>query len=210
MRKIDKWLPSLLIVAALLLSMLGGAAYAKYVMDYNAGNGTVNITANLGKVEIWEGSLTFAAPNGYTLGERKASNDSYSYILIPGYDIPKDSSVHITEKSAIGAYIFLEVHTNIQNDPNGVSYAIMDHWIRIPELTGVHGGDVYYYNAGIINGPLQDSDLYILVDNKITVSQKLKGANISTSVFMNFYASMGQADAGNSAEEVYRALFQTH
>lgn len=202
MKKSVNWkqvFPSLLMITALVASMTIGTAYAKYVTQKQT-PGTVTITADIGTIEIWETPVTYSTTAGYTPGaDRQKSDSSYSYIMIPGLDIPKDPVVKITKESNLAAYVYITVNTDITSSDTGVKYTLESCWKPVEEHAGVY---VYCNGEGNPIEVTTSVDISILVDNTIYVSQYLKH-NVSGSCYLKFSATMRQAVEGKSAKEIY-------
>ena len=198
MKRLQKWLPGLLIFAVLLTSMLGGAAYAKYTTQLHA-SGSVNINANLGTINILESKANRNGDGSYTLDTNNPVT-SNSYLLLPGLDIPKDPYVTAVV-NAIPVYIFVEIVSSL--DGSAVSYEIDDeNWMKISDVpnNGKHGGTVFVY-IGDGNTAKQVSNeeinVSILQDKIVKIGEDLKAdGNKTTGLGLTFYACMGQVAAG--------------
>lgn len=196
MRKYEKWLPGLLIFAVLLASMVGGAAYAKYVAQLKVG-GSLSITANLGSITVKESVASPNTDGSYTLGSA-TTNSGNTYEIIPGLDIPKNPYVTVYVASAIPVYVYIVVDQDFTNSPDGISYELEDCWKPVTGYT-----NVYVYSNS--DGPIQvssDATIDILKNDMVYVSQHLK-ANVKTSVYLKFTATMRQAVDGQTAEQIY-------
>lgn len=204
-----RMLPSVLILCVLLLSVIGGAVYAKYVSQIPADTVTITVKANIGSISVWETPFDHLS---YALNGARAEATNTQYLLLPGADIEKDSYVHITDLGEIPVYVYLEVATDIADD-SAVSFDLEDHWILLDGKVGPNGGKIYYYAQKVFAADDQSTtlDISILKDQKITVSQSLKDDPIyigPDTVYLKFYAFMYQVDSGD-AVSVYN-YFQTN
>lgn len=192
MRKLEKWLPSLIIAAVLLISMAGGAAYAKYVTGQQF-SGSVTVTANIGTVEIWQTPVAYGETVGFTEnGDPKRVEEAASYLLIPGVDIPNDAYVKITDNTGIEAYVYLKVEATLEQEYEGfVYYALAAGWQLLDGYS-----NVYYTTVS------SDAELPILSNGCIYVSQYLKD-HISGEVSLRFSATLRQTVDGKTPEEIY-------
>lgn len=180
MRKM-KLTPSLLLVLVLMLSMTIGTTYAKYATQKEV-EGTVNITAELGTIAIVNG------------------DNVENYSIIPGVDIAITDAVQVSDKSAIPAYVYLVVDTDIEPNARGVNYTLADCW---QPVTG-HAG-VYVYcddEKNPIEVTTDVASIPILNGNSLTVSQYVK-SGVTSTVYMNFTAYMFQTASGADAAKVY-------
>lgn len=84
-------------------------------------------------------------PDGsYTAGTDFVTEGS-NY-LIPGAEIPCIPVLHITDKSDIPCYLYVEV---LANDEEGKAvYELTDDWTLLSDVTGVDGGEIYVYQNG--------------------------------------------------------------
>ena len=199
MKKLQKWLPGFLIFAVLLVSMLGGAAFGKYIYSEKLG-GKVTITANLGSIDIWESKAIRDQSGAYTLDESQRVKKN-SYDLLPGLDIPKDPYVAVDKASAIPVYVFVEVVSKLGG--SAVSFEVdTENWIKISasENNGVHGGTVYVYTGGGATAKAIENESFtacILKGNQVTVGQELLHGT-PVNLGLDFYACMGEVAAGKS------------
>lgn len=202
MNKQRKYLLVTIAVLSVILTALCGVAYAKYVETTEL-PGSITISAKLAhSIEVLESKANRNDDGSYTLQAGSAVT-SNSYILIPGLDVPKDPYVKITGKTSIEAYVFIEVKDTFDNG-SGVTYELMDHWKKL----NIDGKNVYVYCIG--DEPVKVTDetegldkIQILKDDIIEVSQHL---NLTGAETLEFYASIGQVAAGNTAEEVYQSI----
>lgn len=177
MKRLQKWLPGLLIFAVLLTSMLGGAAYAKYVESEQFENQLV-ISADLGTI---------------TLNDTGAD-----YQVIPGVDITKDASVTFAV-NAIPVYVYLIVEADFTNDANGISYQLESCWTLVDGQTNVY---VYSVDGAPVKVTNSTQTRGILLNDTIQVSQHVK-ENVNSPVHLNFTAIMKQAYGNMSAKDIY-------
>ena len=94
-----------------------------------------------------------------------------TYQLIPGLTIPKDPYVAITGKTALGAYLYLEVVEDSLSAQ--LTYAIdTTNWTLLTGAVGPHGGTVYTYAAGLIDDNSTGIDhINILSGSAFTLSR---------------------------------------
>lgn len=196
-QKQRKRLLALIVVLSVILAGLCGVAYAKYVQETTL-NGTVNITAELGIVQVLEHVANRNDDGSYSLG-KDTTSEKNEYTLIPGLDIPKDPYVVVSNKSTVPAYIFLEVTDNITDDKI-ISYTIdPDHWKK---LEGVDGQVYVYIENGSPKAVTSNIDpINILEDQTVYVSQNLKDYEGETPISINFTVSMKQATG--EAKDIY-------
>lgn len=210
MKKLQKYLPGLLMFAVLLASLAGGAAYAKYVTQKQF-DGSVTIKAELGTITLQEHTANRKEDGSYEL--LTTTTDKNEYIIIPGLDVPKDPFVTVQRASSIPVYVFVEVVGAL--DSSAVSFEIDDaNWKKISasENNGKHGGTVYVYTGGG-DGPkivTQNSDftspVYILKENKVIIGQELLH-DTPSNLGLTFYASMGHIAAdGEQLADVYNRI----
>ena len=170
-----------------------------------------------------EGSLTVSSghlADVFTLQEHDAvrnSDGTYSldttktvlsneYSVVPGVSILKDPHFTLNGKSKVPAYLYVEIIDNLSG--SGLSYQLTSEWKNL-NMTGQNGGALYVYTDGtdaakLLDENFADKDVYILQDNKITVSQS------STSSFdgsLSFYGYLAQASDVTTAETAYTTCF---
>ena len=123
------------------------------------------------------GKITFSASLAESVTIQETTGTEY--LLIPGHDITKDPKIVITGKTTIPAYLFVEVVDKLDTNlvegetKKPVSYSMATGWTELEGITGADGSKVYYYNA-VIDQDFSAYPIYILKDNKVTVSQYLR------------------------------------
>lgn len=185
---------ALLLVSLVLITAFSGAVYAKYIKKTDF-SGNVTIQADLAKdFKIVESEVSRNELGEYSLisGTETSEND---YILMPGVDIPKDPTIKITGKTALPAYLYVEVVDNISD--LAVTYSLADWWQPLAGVTGLNGGKVYVYNE-TLNGSTADMTVQILKGNTVFVSQNLNHYGDSFSI--KFHAYLLQKPEGTTDE----------
>lgn len=216
MKNFKQILPKCLILAVLICMFGSMLVYAKYIYTETLSR-QITITAHLGNIQVDEHVVAKNPDGSYSLTEQWISQKDYApnvYVLIPGLDVPKDPVVKISNKSHLDAYVFVKVVTNI-SDLNQVSYALTDNWKEISSSTdGNITTTVYAYTAGTGDPVTIDNSfgtngsgvIPVLASNLFEVKQ---GLNLTSDVYLNFYAYMGQAIPDKTPLQVYQALFTT-
>lgn len=176
----------LLLLLVLLLAVAGGisAVNAKYTRTYTH-TGTLVFQTSLAKdVLLLEHEAVRQADGSYEPGTDTSKGNEYK--LIPGLDIKKDPYILIKDKTPVRAYLYVEiVDTTDTYDKDGetlplIEYDVADHWKVATARGPQNGGKVYVYkgtgtDALILTDKNTPKDeIYILKDNKITVSQHIK------------------------------------
>ena len=197
-------LVALFVVACSAVGYVG----AKYVKDVPF-SGSVTVSADLvEQLELYEHKAVRNGDGTYKLlndetdpGDENKHKEvaSNQYILMPGVDIPKDPQIRITNKTAIDAYLYIEV---VDGTPATVEYALDDCWAELDGVTGKNGGKVYVYvkdGAPVVLDEAFDADgdgaksveiISILKDGQITVSQEYLSDD--TDFTLSFHAYMAQ------------------
>ena len=180
MKKI-KFTPVVLIVLALALAMAAGGTYAKYATTKTVG-GTLTVKADLGAIKMDESTITGS--------------------IIPGFDIPVNHNVQVTDKTSIPAYVYLVLDINIA-DTTLEFHPSDEVWEKISETTKDDIKTiVYVYVDG--TDPIEvKNNVTIPVDGTLVVSQYF---NTSNKINLKFSAKMYQTAAGNTAVEVYNSF----
>ena len=212
-RRIKRGLLIGLAVQLVILAVVGGFVYSKYVKQDKL-NGTLNITAELGKIQLLEHEAVKTDKGDYIFTEillptETKKGNTYDHVL-PGLDIPKDPHIVVTGKTPIPAYIFVEVVEDENFDEynghvqNKLAYSLTSSWKKLESVTGEHGGTVYVYASGdtAISVKGNIDKLSILESDKIIVSQKV---SIAPPAKLEFYATMAQAVNGKTPAEIYTA-----
>ena len=185
---------------SLLLTTLCGVAQAKYIQTFTLPEQTVNITAQLGIIELREHEAVKQTDGSYILldgqeGREEKVVTTNAYILMPGVDVPKDPQVVVTKPNDIPVYVYIKVDTNIPAD-SGVTYQLAGCWKPVDGYPGV-----YVYESPVT----EDMTIDVLTVpgdslHEIRVDQDL---SLTDDVKLNFTAYMYQTAAGSSPAEVY-------
>ena len=185
----------LLIVLVLLLISLVGYAVGKYITTVES-VGTVEFTATLAENMLLREHEAVRQSDGTYKLDANTTVDANTYVLVPGVDVPKDPHIIIEGKTPIRAYLYVEIVDTLdtvkvgQQDVKLISYAITADWENTNEV-GTHGGTVYKYKT-VLKTDVPDP-IYILANNKVTVSQYIKRHDItqnSDKDVLTFYAYM--------------------
>lgn len=179
-------------------------AVAKYVMDVPF-TGNVTFKADLvGEFTLTESKAVKQANGTYLLtGEQVTQNQ---YILMPGVDVLKNPTVFITGKTAIPAYLYVEVIyiDNLPEDvPTPITYSMATGWKALG-ITGPHGGTVYVYSQ-VLDGTVKNLSLPIIYQERLTVSDQLPRGTVATMTFYGYMAQ--QVSAYANATETFTANF---
>lgn len=187
------------------LSAVTFVAVAKYIKDVPY-TGNVTFKADLAeKFTLTETKAVRQASGSYILsGEQVTQN---SYILMPGVDVPKNPMVKIEGKTAVPAYLYVEVCPAL---PATVTYKIAkDYWTDL-NITGPHGGKVYVYTSDldgtvkVLDGTVENLTLPIIDKDTLYVSDKLDRGTTAT---MTFYGYMAQQVSGRDEKATFTNEF---
>lgn len=179
------------------LSAVTFVAVAKYIKDVPY---TGNVTFKADLVETFTLTETKAerqTSGSYILSGEEVTQNSYT--LMPGVDVPKNPMVKITGKTAVPAYLYVEVCSNL---PDTVTYAIVSHWTDLG-ITGPHGGKVYVYTS-VLDGTVKDLTLPIIDKEILYVSDTLDRGTTAT---MTFYGYMAQQVSGRDEKATFTNEF---
>lgn len=210
MKKHVSYITALILIAVLVAALLVGGIVAKYIMAETL-QSKVTFSADLAKsVKLIEHKAARGSDGAYTLDTSKEVNGNEYYVM-PGVDIPKDPRVIITDKSAVDAYLYIEIVKN--NIPQTVNCNVSSSWTLLKDVTGPNGGDVYVYSRDGVPFILNDkseniSDIPIIENNKITVSDKFDEADKEFSI--DFYGYMTQVRGDKDAELIFQSSFITN
>lgn len=174
----------ILIAAALILilvaAVLASGAYSRYRSQV--------ILANELKYES-----RLAA--GFTL-----DNEGESRIeLVPGTTMTLDPKLTITGKTAIPAYLYLEV----SND-SGFYPIDPERWVKLDGLTGKNGGEIYTYKSGALTGSGKDDEILtvnIFADPSVTLEKTPLTTGGTIRIYGYMIQQTGQSDAAACFEE---------
>ena len=205
MKKAGVLLAGCLLVAALALLAVADLR-AKYVTTVDL-TGAVRFTADLAvDVTLWEHQAQRNPDGTYTLS---ATDDptinTNTYVVMPGVDIPKDPTITITTKSAIPAYLYVEI---VDNSPSSVTYTLDDKWVPLTILDRT----VYLYKYDDdYNFPAADAEgkitINIIKNKVITVSHTYDPAADTSNFNIKFYAYLIQRQDGKNATDVFVAAY---
>lgn len=139
----------------------------------------------------------------YTLSTSADKVNANTYTVLPGVDLPKDPAIRITGKTAIAAYLYVEV---VDALPEAMTYTMADVWTDTG-LTGTHSGKVYVYTVSGAAALLNDTttgleEVKILKDDVINVTDAP-----SANATLTFYGYMAQASAGADANAAFSNCF---
>lgn len=144
MKKHVSYVTALILIAVLVAALLVGGIVAKYIKAETL-QSRVIFSADLAKsVKLIEHKADRGSDGVYTLDTSKEVNDNI-YDVMPGVDIPKDPRVIITDKSAVDAYLYIEIVKN--NIPQTVNCNVSSSWTLLKSVTGPNGGKKYTYTA---------------------------------------------------------------
>lgn len=188
---------ALLLAVLFCLSAVTFVAVAKYIKDIPF---TGNVTFKADLVEnftLTETQAVRQTDGTYILsGEQVTQN---TYILMPGVDVPKDPKITITGKTAVPAYLYVEVLES-KNFPDEVTYTMAEGWLP---LEGVP--NVYYYETPITGTPAALT-ISILKNNTLTVCDQLPRGSTGT---LSFHAYMAQQGKDQDAKTAFTTNFPT-
>lgn len=196
------------LLTALLLACLATGIAAKYIRSVTW-QSVVTFSADLAKsIELYEHEAEKQPDGSYKLTDEKVTGNTYT--VMPGVDIPKDPCITIEGKSAIDAYLYIEVSDDISSVTGVyITYALEEHWMLLENVTGKQGGKVYVYsedgtNPTVLDEAFSKETIGILKDNTVTVSHHTQNL---PEFSMKFHGYMAQCIEGKTAAEVFTESF---
>jgi hypothetical protein len=187
---------ALFLVSLVLITAFSSAVYAKYIKKTDF-SGNVTIQADLAKdFKIVESEVSRNELGEYSLisGTETSEND---YILMPGVDIPKDPTIKITGKTALPAYLYVEVVDT--NTDSAIKYDMADRWQLLAGVTGPNGGKVYVYNE-TVDGSTANMEVQLIKGNTVYVGQTLVHSAAAKPFSIKFHAYLLQKPDGTTNE----------
>ena len=188
---------ALFLVSLVLITAFSSAVYAKYIKKTDFKGNTVTIQANLAD----DFTLTESKANRTEMGDYVLDTttpvQTNQYVLMPGVDIPKDPTIKITGKTALPAYLYVEVVDNI-SDP-AVTYSLADWWQLLAGVTGPNGGKVYVYNE-TVDGSTANMEIQLIKGNTVYVGQALVHSAAAKPFSIKFHAYLLQKPDGTTNE----------
>ncbi|MDO4331673.1 MAG: hypothetical protein Q4C58_03185 [Eubacteriales bacterium] len=196
--------------AALMPALLATGIWARYIRSISW-KADITFSADLAEeIYLVEHKAEKQTDGSYRLDDTVTVTEN-AYTVMPGVDIPKDPWVYIGNKSAVDAWLYIEVADGC---PEGITYSLTENWIALKgengePVTGSHGGAVYVYsadkmNASVLNETFTQHALPILQDDTVFVSQFITNpAGFS----LDFYGYMAQTAEGKTAAEVFMESF---
>ena len=182
------------------LSAVTFVAVAKYIKDVPF-SGNVTFTADLAETfTLTETKAERQTSGSYILSGEQVTQNPYT--LMPGVDVPKDPKITITGKTAVPAYLYVEVLES-KNFPATVTYSMATGWKDLG-ITGPNGGKVYVYDTVLIDTTDLSDPIYILDGNTLKVSQNLLRGTTAT---MTFYGYMAQQVSGRDEKATFTYEF---
>lgn len=181
------------------LSAVTFVAVAKYIKDVPF-SGNVTFKADLAETfTLTETKAVRQESGSYILSGEQVTQNPYT--LMPGVDVPKDPKITITGKTAVPAYLYVEVLES-ENFPATVTYSMATGWEALG-ITGPKGGKVYVYGT-VLNGTTPDLTIPILENDTLKVSQNLLRGTTAT---MTFYGYMAQQVSGRDEKATFTDEF---
>lgn len=182
------------------LSAVTFVAVAKYIKDVPF-SGNVTFTADLVETfTLTESEAKRKTDGTYSL-DTTTSKAENTYTLMPGVDVPKDPKITIEGKTAVPAYLYVEVLES-ENFPATVTYSMATGWKDLG-ITGPNGGKVYVYGT-VLNGTTPNLTIPILKNDTLKVSQNLLRGTTAT---MTFYGYMAQQVSGRDEKATFTDEF---
>lgn len=197
------------ILVVLILALATGGVFSKYKETVNLNS--VNLEVSSGKLasvfSLQEHKAVQKPDGTYVLDLAVEPVTANSYHVLPGVAIPKDPYFTLNKQTKIEAYLYVEIINNLGS--KGLSYSLTNDWVALG-VKGDNGGDVYVYSGGTnaakkITKDFNNDELYILKDNKITVSSENK-SDLGT-VNVSFYGYLAQASLASTAIDVFTQCF---
>lgn len=175
----------LILLVALLIGLISFVD-AKYA-DTISYRGKITFSAKLAEnVELRESQIVRQADGIYETTGTTVTNTTQNYKLVPGQDVPKNPHIIIEGKTKIPAYLYVEIVDTLDTVEIGeeevklIDYAVTSDWGPAGSSLQKHGGTVYRYQGGILtNTNTPTEPIYILQDDKVTVSQYVKSHDIT-------------------------------
>lgn len=197
----------LVLILLLVLGLSVGTILAKYIFRQDMSS-TVTFTARLAdNVLLQEHEAVRNADGSYKLNGNLLPTESKhgnTYDLLPGLDVPKDPFVTVVNKTPIGAYLFIEVQSTL-ND--AIYFEIDDtKWTKL----SITGKDIYVYKDAdnpdglvLTNANCPTEAIPILKDNKITVSQDLLENNTAEDDILTFSAYLYEVHDNKNPTDIF-------
>lgn len=201
------YIPALLSVAVLGLALTVGGLFAKYQKSVSFSS-RITFSADLAKeVCLAEHGVRRKADGTYSFTTDEEVTQ-VGYTAMPGVDLPKDPFIRIDGKSAVDAYLYVEVFDTC---PEEVTYTLTSHWLKLDGLLGEHGGQVYVYSEdgstpSVLDETFASSPISILQDDTVFVSECLTAAD---SFVLNFYGYMAQTEPDGTSKSVFEHCFKS-
>lgn len=204
--------PLSLILIFVLLGVLIGSAAAKYIYSEEL-TSTVTFSASLAEsLLLQEHEAVRQADGSYKLNTSLLPTDTKkgnTYELLPGLDVPKDPFVTVVNKTPIGAYLFIEVQSTL-ND--AIYFEIDDtKWKKL----SITGKDIYVYKDadnpnGLVltneNCPTTGISILKTPDGaaaQIKVSQNLIEKNTADPDLLTFSAYLYEVHDDKTPAEIF-------
>ena len=142
---------------------------------------TLIIGGIIGGSVAWLTATSDPVINTFTFGDinielKETTGENYK--IIPGVDITKNPKVTVKANSE-ACYLFIKVKeenwptaTEADGTTKKVNYSIGNGWIPLDDQSGVYYREVDTFST--------DIDLYVITDNKVTVSKNLTKAEVNS------------------------------
>ena len=199
---------SAVVLLTSVVSIATSGTKAKYRQTVQAGTPAVTVNADLASgLAVLEHPAVRNADGSYSVNKTADPVSSTSYELMPGVSNEKDPYVEITGKTEIPSYLYVEAV-----DPAGLvtagegavfQYSLTSVWTKLDDVSGRHGGTVYYYNGTLSTG---DQTISILLDDRFTVTGQFDNTSFQSGT-LTFYAYLAQIVDSNTADQTFSAQF---
>jgi len=152
---------SVLLAVILIVGLVVGLTSAKYKTEKRL-TGDVKFTAKLAdKILIQEHEAVRQPDGSYALNMDKIV-EKQSYKLMPGVDVPKDPFITVEGKTAIPAYLYVEIVEG-SGFPATVKYNVTSDWTLLKDangnpVAGLNSGKVYVYKDILTDENTKTSD----------------------------------------------------
>lgn len=209
MKKQKQYIVFFLLVSVAAAFLLIGGIAARYMHTETLEAKVVFSAGLTEELKLIEHEAKRQPDGSYKLSSKETGNNQYT--VMPGVDIPKDPQIVMTDKSAVDAYVYIEVTGDC---PDGLTYNMESCWKPLENVVGVNGGKVYVYsdtqgNPVVLDENFKQPSIGIIEGNRITVSHRIHQMEDFSLSFYAYMAQISTPEENLTAGEVFRKCFMS-
>ena len=186
------------IAALLAAAAIAATVGAKYVKEIRIPCRLIIRAGLADEIAVLEHEPLRLSDGTYSLDPEKEVSES-EFVLMPGVDAVRDPFIRIKGKSAVPAFVYVEVVSTLDEK---ASFSLSDDWEKLEGVSGKNGGSVYAYFQAISSESSEDLELSLLDNEAVIVSHTYIAAD-GTETELSFHPYMAEAEEGRNAADCF-------